>query len=716
MIKLNQRVFFKIKPFLLMLIFSLVFNSCKKSVDQEVKLPLVSNKAIVDKFLQLPENASTFTKDIVADLKKRELVKPFIAEAAKRNGFPLWDKIIAGSTNGTLQNNPSSKNTIKSNSTESANFNRTRSGIAYIPLVDTNTNEVKSYIFCIKGSDSNFIYNTYNKAEILAQQNIDVFKKAQDNVLLSVHAYFEKQINGKKVANTISKEKGYNYSDINISFQTNPNNNNKQNTTKSVSSLVILAPPCLEYLGGIMITYNDDNGGAVSVIYDFYRPCIETHTLDEVTVYTSINGNQPASGGYPILPFTSILPRGQGPLGNWSDPNTQSDGSNLGGGYIQDPTLNFWGNVDMNPEFSRAKNLARDIDFPYNVEVVSYLLNDVPFMDQIEFALGQNAYNEISTRAASLVVKGVVDNKISKGFAMELFSELITYDELDEFTDAAASAAIEAYNIGDFSSNQAIETILRLSLPHHLTPYAPVLVEYYKLQYKIESLNDPLLTQSFFGRCKVVGRSIKETIHISLDIIGLIPVIGEPADLINGSLYLISGDMLNASLSYLGAVPFAGIFSTGLRLVKKTVTLTNGSKTGLKWLLLSNNTIHFGSSSQLRTVIGLTDINKQAHHVLSWNLFDNPVIQKAAHSGFHMNDLANGIPVAVWRNQPNHSLYDNRIRAGLNAIKEKFGNNFDSVDPKTIANELEKFQIFLKNQIETNSNLHLNDIIFTYHP
>lgn len=78
------------------------------------------------------------------------------------------------------------------------------------------------------------------------------------------------------------------------------------------------------------------------------------------------------------------------------------------------------------------------------------------------------------------------------------------------------------------------------------------------------------------------------------------------------------------------------------------------------------------SVKKFRKVLGIADdLTKQAHHVLSRNLRTHRAIQKAAKSKtspFHIDEFLNGIPVDKWRNQPNHHLYDRRIRELLDAI------------------------------------------------
>jgi len=69
-----------------------------------------------------------------------------------------------------------------------------------------------------------------------------------------------------------------------------------------------------------------------------------------------------------------------------------------------------------------------------------------------------------------------------------------------------------------------------------------------------------------------------EGVHLALDAIGLIPLAGEPADLINGSIYLVRGDNVNASLSYAATVPIAGWIATGSKSVIKIISLEGGEK------------------------------------------------------------------------------------------------------------------------------------------
>lgn len=69
----------------------------------------------------------------------------------------------------------------------------------------------------------------------------------------------------------------------------------------------------------------------------------------------------------------------------------------------------------------------------------------------------------------------------------------------------------------------------------------------------------------------VSNASISDIGHTALDVAGMVPVIGEAADLANAGWYLAEGDKANAALSAAGAIPFAGNAATAAKWGKKAV-------------------------------------------------------------------------------------------------------------------------------------------------
>jgi RHS repeat-associated protein len=53
--------------------------------------------------------------------------------------------------------------------------------------------------------------------------------------------------------------------------------------------------------------------------------------------------------------------------------------------------------------------------------------------------------------------------------------------------------------------------------------------------------------------------------HATLDVVGLVPVVGEAADLANAGWYAAEGDYTNAALSAASAIPFAGYAATAVK-------------------------------------------------------------------------------------------------------------------------------------------------------
>ena len=62
---------------------------------------------------------------------------------------------------------------------------------------------------------------------------------------------------------------------------------------------------------------------------------------------------------------------------------------------------------------------------------------------------------------------------------------------------------------------------------------------------------------------------ILDGVQVGLDVVGLIPVVGEIADGVNGSIYLARGDKLNAALSFAAMIPVVGSAATGAKYVNK---------------------------------------------------------------------------------------------------------------------------------------------------
>jgi hypothetical protein len=119
-----------------------------------------------------------------------------------------------------------------------------------------------------------------------------------------------------------------------------------------------------------------------------------------------------------------------------------------------------------------------------------------------------------------------------------------------------------------------------------------------------------------------------DRVHLVLDVAGMAPIIGEPADALNTVLYFIQGDPANGSLSAMAMIPIGG----------EAATLT---KWGVRY---GDELVDFGSRRFLRESMGLVG-EVEAHHIVPWELRYHEVVQAAGRAGFQMNGDLNGIPL-----------------------------------------------------------------------
>lgn len=76
-----------------------------------------------------------------------------------------------------------------------------------------------------------------------------------------------------------------------------------------------------------------------------------------------------------------------------------------------------------------------------------------------------------------------------------------------------------------------------------------------------------------FGLCREESNTeaILDNLQTVLDLLGMVPLVGEVFDAINAIIYLLRGDYANAILSILALIPVLGIAATGGKIALKTV-------------------------------------------------------------------------------------------------------------------------------------------------
>jgi len=272
-----------------------------------------------------------------------------------------------------------------------------------------------------------------------------------------------------------------------------------------------------------------------------------------------------------------------------------------------------------------------------------------PFVEDLYFFLENNNSLEAKQFAREIVNLIESDNQIDNqafNFVIEAFDQNKIYNSFDE-------AFINS--VDQYMATPGIDAI-QLQI-------------YFSTQCAVLRYNHPNWSDT-----KIYWEASKDIVHITLDVFGMIPVVGEIADLTNGVLYTIEGDGLNATLSFAATIPVAGWAATGTKYAVKVVNATTiGTKVRLTWKVLSDGAIYFGSSgNKLRKALGITDSAIHAHHLIPWAKKDLLIIQKAAKSknAFHMNEALNGIPMPNDLHLTGHSVYSAKI-------DEILINNFD---------------------------------------
>jgi hypothetical protein len=236
------------------------------------------------------------------------------------------------------------------------------------------------------------------------------------------------------------------------------------------------------------------------------------------------------------------------------------------------------------------------------------------------------------------------------------------------------------------------------------------------LEYMRLKIENPTWSET-----KLYWEASKEVIHILLDGLGLVPVVGEFFDIVNGILYTIDGDYKNATLSYTAAIPGVGWGATATKYAVKAVAVAVGPKVVKTTLRFFKNAAHkiiFGrvSSQQLRKLHGLLPGDpRQVHHLIPVNVCEDVgqvVIQKAAGSknAFHVDDLFNGIPLGTAQHMGSHPNYDARVK---NAIKDIFDNNGGvNINPDVAYTKLVDLTNRIKAALLANPTTKVDDLIF----
>lgn len=301
---------------------------------------------------------------------------------------------------------------------------------------------------------------------------------------------------------------------------------------------------------------------------------------------------------------------------------------------------------------------------------------------------------------------------------LEILNDLLRAIDLNEVNNAsiqATKATLDALVTnklnGPYDLNHTNMWVPHLEALQGVSPsfIHPQLMAYFSAQCAMIRFEHPN-----WSNARVYWEAVKELVHTGLDVIGLVPVVGELADLANGIIYTIEGDGVNATLSYAATIPFAGWAATATKYARKTIIAIDGSKRTLNWIKLSTGVIEFGDRGLLRKVLGLGKFDpRAAHHIIPWEHGTSDLVQKAAvgnTTSFHMNEALNGIALTSIQHSGSHNLYNQRVLDKLADLWQTNGGA--SMTPATARALIDDLITDIRTAIINNPNTPINNIIF----
>lgn len=107
---------------------------------------------------------------------------------------------------------------------------------------------------------------------------------------------------------------------------------------------------------------------------------------------------------------------------------------------------------------------------------------------------------------------------------------------------------------------------------------------------------------------------------------------------------------------------------------------------------------------------------RTAHHLIPWEHSIDDVVQEAAKgsNAFNLNELLNGIPLNPIQHNGSHDLYNGRVKAHLNGIKNSLVNS-GNFNPSSARQALEDLiNNVIKPEILSHPNTPVNQIIFEW--
>jgi len=529
----------------------------------------------------------------------------------------------------------------------------------FIPFVQSGKTQISSILaIMIEGGISNYKL-VHSEEYSLYGFDYSIGKTTNARSFLSLFAYFNNEIFGyneyvitdEKLLNSgdqqLLSSKRYNFSDVIVHFRI-------LDTVQNACENCSMMAPCLPY--------------AVCFVPQGFTGC---STCNASCIYFAGYTNCTSDWGGNIFEPDPNSPAGQGGGGGpawWDDP---CDEDPSGSGRVEPCNgITGWGPIVENGDV--LENLVLNLNL--NAEQENWLVAHPAEASTLYYSLLEADYSDPSKQAALITID------VSR---LSIINQPIT---------SSAHLAI-------FQSHLSPELVY---------PYT------FSLYFSIECATLKIIHPDW-SEVRIYFTALWNTfsviVHTGLDAAGLIPIIGEVADLTNGIIYTLEGDGVNATLSFASTIPFAGWYSTSAKYANKLVTAIDGSKRTLKWIKQTNGLINFGDRGLLRKVLGLAKGDpRAAHHLIPWEHGEDLLIQKAAQKDFNLNEALNGIPLTSIQHNGSHNIYNQKVKNKLVALWNSNGGSGMSTQTATtlvrqLANDIRNWIIAHPNESINNITL-----------
>jgi hypothetical protein len=252
-----------------------------------------------------------------------------------------------------------------------------------------------------------------------------------------------------------------------------------------------------------------------------------------------------------------------------------------------DQKANIWENLPS--KWNNKSNYARRIKFNSAPVFVSEYTGDPKKGDVIK----QNYKKETTKK----IIENTIKQDSSKPFISEStglnpLTRNINYEQIN-FPKQQLGGALPRFQYagqfnpqlarpnpltGRYAWEQSIPKKTAVNVAPKIQPAARATTNVQKQNLNLDRDNRLLDANLIYSDAS--SNPLSNAVHTGLDAVGMVPVIGEPADLANALLYNYEGDLENAATSTAGMIPFLGMLGTGKRLAGKAA---KGFKSEIDW-------------------------------------------------------------------------------------------------------------------------------------